>query len=70
MYIEKIKELRKLRNITQVEMSKELGLSESAYGLYETGRRQMDIDAFVQICKILNVSPNELLGFKETDASE
>lgn len=63
MYIEKIKELRKNKNITQVEMSKRLGLSESAYGLYETKQRQMDINTFVEICKILNVTPNELLGF-------
>ncbi len=65
MYIEKIKELRKSKNITQVEMSKKLGLSESAYGLYETRQRQMDIETFVLICKILDVSPNDLLGFNQ-----
>jgi len=63
MYIEKIKELRKKKNITQVEMSKKLGLSESAYGLYETRQRQMEIETFVRICKILDVTPNDLLGF-------
>lgn len=63
MYIEKIKALRKNKRISQVEMSKKLGLSESAYGLYETCQRQMDIDTFVEICKILNTTPNELLEF-------
>ena len=63
MYIKKIKELRIAKKITQVEMSKKLGLSESTYGLYETNQRQMDIETFIEICKILDASPNELLGF-------
>ena len=65
MYIERIKEIRKAKKITQVDMSKKLGLSESTYGLYETRQRQMDIDTFVKICKLLDVSPNELLGFNK-----
>ena len=64
-YLDKIKELRKSKRITQVEMSKKIGLSESAYGLYETRQRHMDIDTFVKVCKILETTPNELLGFDD-----
>lgn len=62
-YIQKIKKLRLENNITQVELSEKLGLSPSAYGLYETYQRQMDIDTFVKICKLFDVTPNYLLGF-------
>lgn len=60
-YIEKIKELRLKNNMTQIELSLQLGLSQSAYGLYETRKRQMDIDTFIQICKLFGVSSTELL---------
>lgn len=62
-YIQKIKAVRIEKNISQTDMSKKLGLSQSAFGLYETYQRQMDIETFVKICKILNVTPNYLLGF-------
>lgn len=61
-YIDRIKELRLLNKLTQVELSQKLGLSQSAYGLYETRRRQMDIDTFIQICKFFQVNSQELLG--------
>ncbi len=60
-YIDRIKILRKKHRLTQVELSLKLGLSQSVYGLYETRRRQMDIDTFVQICKLFHVSSKDLL---------
>ncbi len=60
-YIDKIKELRLKNNITQIELSLQLGLSKSAYGLYETRKRQMDIDTFIQICRLFGVSSADLL---------
>lgn len=61
-YMDKIKKLRLEHNLTQTELSLKLGLSKSAYGLYETRKRQMDIETFIQICKIFNVSSEELLN--------
>lgn len=60
-YIDRIKALREDNDMTQIELSKQLGLSGSTYGLYETRRRQMDIETFVKICKIFNVESNDLL---------
>lgn len=61
-YIDRIKQLRIQSNLTQVQLSKALGLSESAYGLYETRKRQMDIETFVKICREFHVTSDELLG--------
>ena len=47
--------------MTQVELSLALGLSGSAYGLYETRRRHMDIDTFVKICRLFHVTSESLL---------
>lgn len=63
-YIEKIKELRISNRLSQTELSKMLNLSPSAYGLYETYQRQMDIDTFAKICIIFKVSADSLLGIE------
>ena len=63
-YIQKIKEKRLAQNITQVEMSRKLGMSASAYGLYETGQRHMDVETLAKVCKILHISADEILGLK------
>ena len=63
-YIDKFKELRLANKLSQVEISIKLGLSCSAYGLYETRQRQMDIETFKRLCIILKVTPNSLLGFE------
>ena len=60
-YIDRIKELRRANNMTQVELSLALGLSGSACGLYETRRRHMDIDTFVKICRLFHVTSESLL---------
>jgi transcriptional regulator with XRE-family HTH domain len=60
-YIQKIKELRIQNGLSQVELSKRLGLSESTYGLYETYQRHMDIETFANICRLFHASADELL---------
>ena len=62
-YIDRLKKYRKINKISQVELSHKLGLGDSAYGLYETRQRQMDVATFVKICIILKVKPNDVLGF-------
>ena len=65
-YIDRIKDLRMARGITQVDLSKALGLSKSAYGLYETRRRNMDMETFLKICEYFGFAPNDLIGKKKT----
>ncbi len=64
-YIEKIKQLRLKSGMTQVELSIKLGLSQAAYGLYETRQRQMSIDTFRDICILFHVSSDELLDLNK-----
>lgn len=64
-YMKKIKELRIQNKLTQTELSTMLGLSPSAYGLYETYQRRLDIDTLVKICRLFHVSADSLLGLNQ-----
>lgn len=56
-----IKEIRKRKGITQVELAKRLGISQGAIQKLETGERGLDLDWMEKISKALNVKPWELL---------
>lgn len=56
-----IKEIRKQKGITQVELAQRLGISQGAIQKLETGERGLDLDWIEKISKALNVKPWELL---------
>ena len=47
---------------TQLEVATMLGIREGAYQHYEYGKREPDLKKFRELCKILNVSADFLLG--------
>lgn len=61
MFCEKLRELRKEKEMTQEEMAKALNVSTAGYGNYERGRTEPDIATLKRISAILNVSLDELL---------
>lgn len=56
------KALRKSRGLTQEELSKQLKLSRSAIGMYESGAREPDFETLEVIADFFNVDINYLLG--------
>lgn len=58
---ERLKELRKLANLTQKEMAEALNISQPAYVEWEKGRTQPTPDKFPLIAKVLNTSIDYLL---------
>lgn len=58
----KLKKLRQSRGYTQAEVARMLGISASAVGMYEQGRREPDMDLIGKICEVYNVTPNFLVG--------
>ncbi|GEM_PF-360040 len=58
----KLKQLRLERGMTQSQLAKRLGVSASAVGMYEQGRRQPDGDLLARMAAVLNCSTDELLG--------
>lgn len=65
----RIKELRKASGMTQSELAARLGVSASAVGMYEQGRREPDSDTILKLCSVFDVSGDYLLGNKEQNDS-
>ena len=61
----KIKQLRDLRNYTQMYMSKSLQMSLNGYGRLERDEIQITIHRLQDIAKILNIDLLQLLAFDE-----
>ena len=59
---EKIKELRKNKGILQKELADRLSVGKSTVAMWETNKREPDIDTVMKISEILDVSVDELLG--------
>ena len=53
---EKIKELRQRKNITQQELAKRIGLSQSHLSLLEAGKRSLNFDQIEKIAKTFGMS--------------
>lgn len=58
----KIKEFRVKAGLTQSELSVRLGISTSAVGMYEQGRREPDSEMILKLCEVFNTTADELLG--------
>lgn len=63
----RIKELRKKNNLSQVEISKILGISQSSYSLYETGKQDLTISVLLKLSRFYKTSPDYIIG--DTDES-
>ena len=63
-YIDYIQKAREAKKISQRQFSKMLGLAEITYGAYERRKRKMDVEMLVKICKLLDLSADEILGLK------
>ncbi|NFI38762.1 helix-turn-helix transcriptional regulator [Clostridium botulinum] len=62
MLNERIKKLRKERDITQEELAKNIGVSTSMVGMYETNARKPSYEVLSKIAKYFRVSTDYLLG--------
>ena len=58
----KIKNLRESRGLSQKSFAQKIGVSSSRVSNWEQGVNRPDIDYIVTICRILQISADELLG--------
>ena len=59
---ERLKELRKEKHLSQVELAKELQVSQRSISSWETGFRQPDFATLETLAKYFNVTTDYLLG--------
>lgn len=61
-FSERLRELRKKENFTQVEVAEKLGISQPAYASWERGVKKPTQENLVKIAQVLNVSVDYLVG--------
>ncbi len=59
---DKIRELRLARNLTQLDVAKGTGLSPSAIGMYEQGRRNPSYEVLENFADFFNVDMSTLIS--------
>lgn len=67
----RLKKLRTEQGYTQKELATLLGVSPSTVGMYEQGRREPENYVLTLMCRLLNTTPDYLIGFsKEKEKPE
>ena len=68
-FSEQLKKARVEAGLTQQQVADAIGITNSTYCGYETGKRQPDVEKIRQIAKLLHTSGDRLLetGFEETE---
>lgn len=69
-FSERLKELRKKADFTQVEVAEKLGISQPAYASWERGVKKPTQENLVKIAQVLNVSVDYLVGNSEEKSDE
>lgn len=59
-----LRNIRSEKQLTQLEMSRKMGISESYYNLIESGARQinMNISTISKLASALDISVNEIVN--------
>lgn len=66
-----ISECRKNKNLTQNQLAERLNITDRAVSKWETGRSLPDSSLMIELCKILDITVNELLnGEKDVNAEK
>ena len=63
----KIKEIRQKRNMSQIELSTKIEISQETISAYENGKAFPSIKTLIKIAKALNTSTDYLLGLSKFD---
>lgn len=58
----RLRELRKLKGLSQEQVGKELGFSARAYSHYENGERDPSITTLIKLCDFFDVTADYLIG--------
>ena len=65
MKYKRIRDLREDRDMTQTELARQLGMSQTGYSKYETGENDIPTAILIRLARLYDTSIDYLLG--ETD---
>ncbi|WP_226957180.1 helix-turn-helix domain-containing protein [Streptococcus agalactiae] len=65
IFAERLVELRKKNDLTQQELADRIGINRGAYSNWENGKREPSFSKLIELSKLLNTTPNYLLGISD-----
>ena len=65
MFGEILKYLRQEKNIGQIQLAKELGVSKGIISMWENGLREPTMSSLISLAKFFNVSIDFLVGIEK-----
>ncbi len=66
MMYQRIRDLREDRDLTQTQVAKMLGMSQTGYSKYETGENDIPTQVLIQLADFYQTSVDYLLGRTDT----
>lgn len=66
----RIKELRKIKGLSQEVLAEQIGIATNTLSSIETGNAFMTAQTLEKILEILNITPKELFTFPESTSNE
>lgn len=60
-----IKNARKYKGMTQSDVAKKLCMTQQQYSRFENGIFELNYSQIIEICRLLDIFPNEIFGFEE-----
>ena len=55
-----IKQARKLKGLTQSDVAKVFRMTQQQYSRFENGVFELNYEQIINICKLLDITPNEM----------
>jgi transcriptional regulator with XRE-family HTH domain len=62
---ENLKKARNQKGYTQAVLASKMGILQPAYARYESGKIELNYEQIIQLCEILDITPNFLWGFED-----
>lgn len=69
MFAQRLKELRKKNNMTQVQLAEKLGVSKGTVAMWETGKRQPNFETLDELSDIFDRRIDYILGRSDDESS-
>lgn len=64
-FCERLKELRTEKGLSQDQLAKKIGLTHTAIGLWELGKRVPNLNAVIMLAKFFEVSLGYMAGIED-----
>ena len=67
MFNENLRQIRRIRDLTQAEVSEKINITKSGYANWEQGASEPNIDSIKKLCQVFNITADELLEMQKLE---